>query len=1346
MTEQSTWSRQRLRDEVSAILDAELTPADDDADLFALGLQSLQLMQLVNQLNRAGAGVGFTQLSQQPRLSAWSALLGAGAADGAAEAHGTRTHGSDVRAAGARRGPAAEGTEPDGSRPFPLTPVQQAYWVGRADDRPLGGVGCHAYLEIDARDVDTDRLQTAFRALLALHPMLRARFEDDGTQRVLPESPWPGLRVHDLRSVPDARARAGALRDQLSHRRLDVTRGEVVDVRVSLLPDGVDRLHFNIDLLVADVHSIRLLLADLAALYDDPASVATPGCTFPRHLAGRVPGRDDARDRARTYWRSRLPELPGGPRLPLAADPGEIGVPRFVRHTRGLPPDLWDTLRRRAADHGITPAVLLATVFAEVLSRWSGDQHFLLNLPLFDRDAGAHPDLGRVVADFTSLVLLEIDMRRAEGFAERARTIQARLHEDVGQAAYTGVDVLRDLLRTDPEAPRTAPVVFACNLDAPLVPDAFAARFGELSWMVSQTPQVWLDHQVYRTRDGGVLLAWDAVEELFPPGLVDTIASSCIALLHRLARDDWHSRAELPLPEDQLRRREQVNSVRRAHSGRLLHEEFFTHAERRSADPALLWGGTESLSHGELAERARRIATALTKRGIGPGHRVAVTVPKGPDQVAAVLGVLAAGAAYVPVGADQPPARRARVVERSGVRLILDGRAGEDDKEVLAGLPVGVETLPVGLALAEEPCTQPVGVSPDDVAYTIFTSGSTGRPKGVDISHRSAVNTVEDIRERYRIGPRDRVLAVSALDFDLSVWDVFGLLGAGGALVLPDEADRRDARRWLELTARHGVTVWNSVPALMDMLITAAGPDRLPSSLRLALLSGDWIPVDLPERLAGATDGRCRLIALGGATEAAIWSNAYDDGSVPPGWRSVPYGRPLGNQRFRVVDRAGRDCPDWVPGELWIGGAGVALGYHADRDQTAERFPVLGGERWYRTGDLGRYRPDGNLEFLGRQDQQVKINGFRVELGEIESVLREHPAIERAVVSLAEGNRDLTAAIVVCPVAPVPVPAPGPATAAETAGPPRDPGTALLGELEELAATTGGPLRVAAWGSDAVAALGPAEGALLDAEITALRPRNGLLVPAASEGGPVSEHAPATEVPCGVPGALLHRFDAVVSVGGPVTRAGVLASVRLLKPGGRLASMLPREQAGHWAESLPSFGFTRVRVAHTGDRALLSARLDPHTPKVEIDALRGWLAERLPGHMLPSRFVAFSHLPLTANGKVDRGWIGRAVASGAGQPATTGEAPRGPLEEMVAAQWKRVLDLTAVSRDESFFLCGGDSLQATRLVAALHARLGVELPMREVLRGPTVAGMSALAERLGACAPADFAEAEEGVL
>ena len=244
-------------------------------------------------------------------------------------------------------------------------------------------------------------------------------------------------------------------------------------------------------------------------------------------------------------------------------------------------------------------------------------------------------------------------------------------------------------------------------------------------------------------------------------------------------------------------------------------------------------------------------------------------------------------------------------------------------------------------------------------------------------------------------------MALSSLNFDLSVYDIFGTLAAGGAIVIPDSCSDRDPADWAKAIAQHQVTIWNSVPALMQMMVDYAAESQV-LALRLVLLSGDWLPLTLPAQIQALAKD-VQVISLGGATEASIWSILYPIETVDPAWKSIPYGRPMVNQRFYVLNKLLEPCPVWVAGELYIGGIGLALGYWQQEAKTAASFIIhpRTGERLYRTGDLGRYLPDGNIEFLGREDFQVKIGGYRIELGEIESALTQHPVVDKAVVVVA---------------------------------------------------------------------------------------------------------------------------------------------------------------------------------------------------------------------------------------------------------------------------------------------------------------------------------------------------------
>uniref|UniRef100_UPI00311F5E69 AMP-binding protein n=1 Tax=Thauera sp. SDU_THAU2 TaxID=3136633 RepID=UPI00311F5E69 len=736
-----------LVSQLQALVPVPLAGREDD-NLIEMGLDSLHVMRLVNAWRSRGARVTFAELIAQPTLRHWLALLEAAPLP--------------VDAPPPSGVPDAQ-DGPDSA--FALTDVQHAYWIGRQDGQVLGGVGCHAYVELDGHGVDQVRLQTAWRQVFERHAMLRTRFTDAGRQYVDEALPAPVLAVHDFSTLPaeDAEARTLALREALSHRRLRVDAGEVAGLALSRLPRGRTRLHVNVDLLVADVHSLHILLRDLAAAYAGEVPPADPAWRFSRYLAIEAERRRPQREAARRYWQDALAELPTGPRLPLAKTPAAVGRPRFVRRSHRLTAPRWQSLRAFAAANQVTAAMVLASAYAEVLARWSGDTQFLLNMPLFDRQT-EHPGIEHAVADFTNLLLLRCDCRKPVSFAERARRIQRQFHRDVAHAAYSAVAVQRDLVKHGRAEGVAAPVVFACNLGTPLLSDTCKAMLGELGYMVSQTPQVWLDHQVYED-ETGLLLAWDAVEGLFPDGLIDDMFRAYCGLLERLAADaaHWQQAPSLPLPAAQAAVREVVNRTNWAHTAQPLHAGLFAVAAETPSRTALI-AGERNVSYGELAERALRVAALLRERGLAPGEPVAVSLPRGVDQVCAVFGVLAAGGCYVPVGMHQPPARQEKIHASAGIRWVLG-----DAVHLNEAVRDGTTRLDLAEAWRFAPLPGPVTVPAEARAYLIFTSGSTGAPKGVAMTHASAANTIDALNARYGVGEHCRVLAVSSLDFDLSV-------------------------------------------------------------------------------------------------------------------------------------------------------------------------------------------------------------------------------------------------------------------------------------------------------------------------------------------------------------------------------------------------------------------------------------------------------------------------------------------------------------------------------------------------------------------------------------------------
>ncbi|WP_190160907.1 non-ribosomal peptide synthetase, partial [Streptomyces litmocidini] len=975
---------------------------DAGQSLQALGLDSLIAMKIRTSLNREfdvllPMTAFLNGRSTEDIAGDVLDALGAGAE---AETPGTPETGKEV------------GDDAERYEPFGLTDLQQAYLVGRGDAFELGNTSTYFQIEIDLEQVDLERLGASFRAMIERHDMLRAVFTAEGEQRVLREVPAYVIRETDVSHLSEDEREAAltAVHEEMRHQVFDTARWPLFDVRVTRVDDRVIRLHAGFDALVIDGFSTSILFKEWAAHYrgEELPELELRYRDYVRQ-ARELEGGPEY-DRALAYWRERLDTLPPAPQLPLAVAPSSLDRPVFDHRGATLPKEEWDRFKEHAAAAGVSPSAALCTAYAQVIAEWSATPDFCLNLLYFNR-LPLHPQVGDVIGNFSTTLMLEIRDSADDTFGARANDVQARLWSDMEHSQVSGVQVLRELNRARGASVRAAaPVVFTSLVNFAGRQDTerrgvvqYLAGIGENGRQVSssvRTPQVWLDHQAVEEA-GELVLNWDVIEELFPAGCVDAMFAAYQRLLHELCRDleAWRRPRPVLVPAADLDVRAEANDTDGPVPDGLLHDAVLARAAATPDAPAVI-SRALTLTYGELDRRSNRVGHALRAQGAGPGDLVGIVMDKGWEQVVAALGILRAGAAYVPIDARVPVERLHVLLESAGITRVVTQPWVED----AADWPQDVARTVV--RADDEGEDAPLGESgakPGDLAYVIFTSGSTGLPKGVMIEHGAALNTVVDVNERYGVTAADRALGLSAMHFDLSVYDVFGLLSVGGALVLPEPAAHREPARWAELVREHGVTIWNSVPALMEMFTEHAlsnGLTGLP--VRLVMMSGDWIPVSLPNRIRLLLPD-AELWSLGGATEASIWSILHPIGDVPDDCVSIPYGKAMRNQRFHVLDGSMRPCPVWVPGDLYIAGVGLARGYLNDEAKTRAAFlhhPVT-GERLYRTGDMGRFLPDGTIEFLGRLDSQVKIQGYRIELGEVEAALTQCEGVRGAAVVAA---------------------------------------------------------------------------------------------------------------------------------------------------------------------------------------------------------------------------------------------------------------------------------------------------------------------------------------------------------
>ena len=882
-----------------------------------------------------------------------------------------------------------------------------------------------------APDVSPQRFQSALDQLVCRHESLRTTFEDHQGEpiQVIHRQGVMPISVSQASTWSEARFTSW-LEDERS-RPFNLERGPLM--RTHLLQgtgaEGEDMLVVTIHHIISDFLTFALICDELNQFYDggtggigengSPITQFRHVVSQQRHWLQTTPGQAAWR-----FWQERL----GGdmPVIELPLDRPRPPVQSFRGEKRRfrLDPQLSDRIRSFAASQGATPYTVMLTAFQIFLHRYTGQGSFPMGTFVAGRNHSARE---KVLGYLTNPAVLLADVSPQSGFSRQL----AKVRDDV-LAAMTHEDFPFALLveklgiKRDPRFSPIFQVVFLWE---------FAQWQKDLSDSEGPIREVVLTGQggapfdlifsLSEEGSGPYSGLWLTNPDIFDGQTVDRFHRHFQNLLTALLDQPQQSCIALPMltaAETELAWVDWNQTSTRFATGLCLQEMVVRQAARTPEAVAVIHRDRE-ISYAQLVHHANQLARDLMACGVEPEQLVAVVMARGWRQVAAVLGVQIAGAAYLPIDPGWPRDRRWQIMEQGGVQLAVGDQTLADPEH----WPSHIARFSVtdrlvareGVPLEILPTLQ----SPGHLAYVIFTSGSSGQPKGVAIEHAAAANTLHDINRRHGLGPRDRVLGLSTLSFDLSVYDIFGMLAVGGALVVPDDQEVREPAAWQRLVSRHRVTLWNTVPALMQLLISHC-EEHSPSdigAIETVMMSGDWIPVDLPDRIR-ALSPETRVFSYGGATEASIWSISYPIEEVQPQWRSIPYGKAIANQKFFVLDKHLEPCPVGVAGELYIGGVGLARGYFGDEAKTAASFIIhpRRGERLYRTGDLGRYYPDGNIEFLGRADFQVKVNGYRIELAEIESVLLDDARVKEAAVAVHDrvgGGKQLVAYVVQAPPA-----------------------------------------------------------------------------------------------------------------------------------------------------------------------------------------------------------------------------------------------------------------------------------------------------------------------------------------
>ena len=860
----------------------------------------------------------------------------------------------------------------------PLSPLQQAYLLGRGTHLPLSGVAMQEFREYRG-DIDPELLRSRLAAMVARHESLRTRIDERRLVQMVSEEPKINLDLVDLSalSVPQAEARIDAVRRDFSHAHFDLA-ASPWQITVFLMPDAGLTGHkivvfLRFDALILDGRAIASLAAEL---FDDavpPEAAAT--AETPKEDISAVRSGDAA------YWAEKLKDAEVPSQLPWKAPLETIPTSRYSRHSLTVEKQRFTAFSRIGAKERLFKNSALTAVILDVLSLWLNEGALVVGIPVAPQVEGAF-------ANRSSFIAIQWDAAK-NSFAERAAGLQTDVLEGLNHLAFSGIDLNRVLLNANPGG-LALPVVITNGLTWPTL-----SSESTMQWTggLTQTPQVALDFRFSQNPQGDLVLDIDYAEQAIDAAMVTEILGAierAIAAITAGAAFSFNVRDIVDLSHYRL------NGDERNFVCPPFLERIAGHLFEGDPSHTALISGKRHISYGELGGMVARAMAGLKACGVGRGDVVAVCLPRSPEHTAITLAAALMGAVWVPVDAGSPEDRLRYLLTNCRPAIIVarsvpQGFDAVDPAELLsapapAGAPVTMAEV-AALSRSEEP------------AYYLYTSGTTGKPKCVVLSNRATANVIGSTLAEWAVTEKDVFISVTPLHHDMSVFDVFGALVAGATLVLPEPGEEKDAVRWNELVAEHGVTLWCSVPAILEMLLSCRRGDRL-ASLRLIAQGGDYIKPVIIEELRRLKPG-LRLISLGGPTETTIWSIWHE--IVAEDVAAVPYGHPLPANRYFVLNDQGGHCPAGVVGRIHTAGVNVAIGYLEDGAITQTDFVTVADPegnpvRAFRTGDRGRYRPDGKIMFASRVNGYVKVRGVRVSLPDVENELIRHPSIQRVLV------------------------------------------------------------------------------------------------------------------------------------------------------------------------------------------------------------------------------------------------------------------------------------------------------------------------------------------------------------
>ena len=865
----------------------------------------------------------------------------------------------------------------------PLKPLQKAYLLGRGTQLPLGGIAMQDF-QVFRGKFSLDLLRARLTAAVQANPALRTFIDAQSLTQIVHADPLLNLETQDFAALskPEAEQRISAIQGRWSHEVFPQDQPPWGVLAITM-PDGELVVMTRFDALIMDAHSIAELLRFVFAPEDR-------NLVAPHPIVGEeTPAVESQRKKDAEYWQQKLNPVSGPPQLPYKQDPEQIGTSRYARQSLTVPKQQIKQLWRRGAQEGLFQNATLMALILEVLARWTNDLKPCVAVPVSPSGRGSS------ATNASSFVALAYDASTGS-FAERAKQVQQDILEGLQHTAFSGVDLNRMLLNKNGGI-LALPVVITSGLTWPTQHPESLMRYQD---GLTPTPQTALDIRLTLDNEKNLILSLDYAQKALSDQTISDLLTAINRAIFKVSASDNLKLNATDFVD--LSHYQKNDPSEPFECSRFLERICDNLYDDGPSGTALVCDGVKT-SYQELGRSVLSAISGLRSKNLSEGDLVAICLPRSPEHIILQLACALEGVRWVPIDASSPVSRLHYLLDASAPDLVvarqpIDGHSCITPTDLLSFPTDGVSPPEAETLRSRSSSTNP--------AYYLFTSGTTGKPKCVAVNNRGTSNTLGRTLDHWQITDRDVLISVTPLHHDMSVFDVFGAMTARATLVLPAEGEEKDAIRWAKLVREYAVTIWTSVPAILEMLLACSRNTDL-YSVRLIAQGGDYIK---PTTIASLRQylPRARLISLGGPTETTIWSIWHD--IEPDDVEIIPYGHPLQGCRYFVCNELGEHCPAGVTGRIHTTGVNLSPGYMVDGVLTQKDFVKLTddqglAQRAFKTGDQGFYRPDGTLIFATRINGYVKIRGVRVSLADVENELSAHQGLSHvAVVDLPEAE------------------------------------------------------------------------------------------------------------------------------------------------------------------------------------------------------------------------------------------------------------------------------------------------------------------------------------------------------